>query len=202
MKDKIICPNLRLGVSYNLITPDEEGWVLEEDLRNFLRVVGIEGSTIVQETLIQTAKSAVKEKRRGYVNIYKLKDTFLTHGSSSGILHEGFDQNKLDLLKTFMVEGKLASEGIAAACTYYHKCPVNHKSLFGTNLYSFEMENFLEVYGRVDEEGNKYFTEQDVDDLWKHNKFPEGWNFKMCPVLGTWTSVKNWLKSMIIRFKQ
>ena len=151
---KVLCPNLRLGVANGLLNPDEDGWVLEQELRYFLTIIGVAESTILQELLISTAVNAVEEKHEGYVNIFKLKDTFLDHGSSSGIYQDVFDDSKLSFLKTFMVNGKLDSKGLAKVCSYYHKCPVKKLSNLGTNIYSFEMENFLNVYGRTDESGS------------------------------------------------
>ena len=198
--NKILCPNLRLGVSYNLISPDEEGWVLEEDLRDFLKIVGVDPSSILIEVLIGTAISAVEEKRKGYVNIHNLENTFLDHGSSSGVLHGGFSEERLDHLKTFMVQGRLDLDGISKACKNFHKCPFKRASLLGTNIHSFEMANFLEIYGRGGE-GSKYFTEQDIDNLWKHNKFPDGWKYKEGYVVGTWKSLVNWGRIMWRRVK-
>ena len=201
MDNKILCPTLRIGVNYQMLKPDDEGWVYEKDLRNFLKIIGVEVDTILGSVLIGTAKAAVKEKREGYINIYKLGNTFLDHGSSSCIYHKGFSEERLNDLKSFMVNGRLTSKEIAKVCTHYHENPIKRSSNLGTNVYSFEMENFLHVYGREDENGVKYFTEQDVDDLWKHNKFPEGFKVKYCPVVGTKKSIKNWITNVLLRLK-
>jgi len=174
----ILCPTLRIGVRMGLLNPDADGWVREEELSAYLAYIGVEKGSGIHKGLISTGELAPREKRKKYVNIAGFKGTFLDHGSSSGILNnsKGFSQKRLEHLKSFSSDGKcLYQKNLAAAASDFYKNPANKRSLLGTNIQSLELGTFLSIFGRKSNDGESVFSMQDVDDVWKHNKFPETW---------------------------
>lgn len=177
--NRIPCPNLRTGVRMGLLNPDAQGWVKDTEVRAFLEYIGIHKNSKVEDTLISTGKSAPTIKREGYIDITAFKDTFLDHGSSSGILNnpQGFLSARLKIFKSYANEqGRLYKNELALALNHFHQCPFHRKAFSGTHLISFEMAGMLALYGRRDEVRDEhYFSLEDIDDLWMNNRFPDGW---------------------------
>lgn len=202
---KILCPNMRTGIRMSLLNPDSDGWVEEDEIRSYLEYIGLIANTKVEDLLISTGVRAPTIKKQGCINLTAFKDTFLDHGSSSGILNTpyGFSQERLDLLLGYADSTqKLNKDSLSLAMNNFHQCPVNKKSFSGSNILAFEFAGMLEIFGRQDSPGaEKYFTQDDIVSLWKHNHFPEDW----CPpterFYSTWAAFSNYLKMMFNRFK-
>lgn len=203
--DLILCPNLRTGVRMSLIEPDSDGWVRRDQLKAFLNYVGVAKRTVVEFLLIDTAVRAPNIKRKGFINILSYHDTFLDHGSSSGIFNnpEGFSAERLALLLGYEnPQGRFYLKDLAPALNRFHQCPFKKKSAKGTNILSFEFAGLLAIYGRFDRErGQHFFTADDIEALWLHNHFPEGWQAPEKPYNGTWSAFRNYCRMVITRLK-
>ncbi len=203
--EKILCPNMRIGIRMSLMEPDSEGWVTEHELRGYLEYIGLIAKSKVEKLLISTGESAPKMKKPGHINLSAFEDTFLDHGSSSGILNSpsGFSQQRLDFLLTYADnEGRIDKSELALALNNFYRCPVKCKSFSGTHVLSFEFVGLLEIFGRTDvKTGEKYFTQDDVISLWKHNRFPEGWSAPSKTFYGSWAAYWNYVKMMCARIK-
>lgn len=186
--NQVLCPNLRIGIRMGFLNPDSEGWTAIPEIRAYLEYLGVTANSAVEKLLISSGVKAAEKKKEGYINLTAFKDTFLDHGSASGILNnnEGFLEARLELLLSFANEnGVLGERELAISNNNFNQCPFKFKSFFGTNISSFEFASLLNIYGRTDSKGNKYFTKQDVIDLWKHNRFPEGWQAPAKQFYGT-----------------
>ena len=203
--DRILCPNLRTGVRMSLIEPDSEGWVRQDQLKVFLNYLGISKGTLVESLLIDRAVRAPSIKRKGFINILSFHDTFLDHGSSSGIFNnpEGFSAERLALLLGYEnQQGRFYLKDLAPALNRFHQCPFKRKSAKGTNILSFEFAGLLAIYGRFDpEQSQHFFTADDIEALWLHNHFPEGWQAPEKPYYGTWPAFRNYCRMVITRLK-
>jgi len=82
---------------------------------------------------------------------------------------------------------------LAISNNNFHQCPFKFKSFTGTNVLSFEFAGLLNIFGRKDDHGHKYFTKADLIDLWKHNRFPEGWQSPTKQFYGTCPAFINYL---------
>lgn len=194
---------MRTGIRMSLLNPDAEGWVTELELRAYLEFTGLVKDSKVEDLLIITGERAPEKKKEGCVNLTMFAGTFLDHGSSSGILNnpEGFIESRLELLKRFANdEGRMYKKDIAIALNNFNQCPYSRKSFLGTNIESFEAAGLIEIFGRTDESnGKKYFTLEDIDNLWKHNRFPEGWQPPSKSFYGTWPALTEYLKLLFTR---
>lgn len=202
--NRILCPNLRIGVRMSLLEPDAEGWVLKSQLRDFLQFLGVPRQSLVGKGLISSAYTACATQRRGFVNILDLDASRLNHGSSSGILNNAtqqFSAERLALLKGYLnSEGRMYVGDIAPALNFFHRCPFHRKSTKGTHLLSFEFAGLLALYGRKDSvSGKSYFTAEDIDDIWFHNRFPSDWVAPNVATFGTRPALQRLLAMMLAR---
>ncbi len=204
--DKVLCPNLRTGIRMGLLNPDSEGWATTEEIRHFLEYIGLVPKTKVENLLISTGESSVEEKRPGFINLTAFKGTFLDHGSDSGILNnpQGFSEKRLELLKSFAGDsGRLTKDSLGSALNQFNQCPFNKKSLFGTNVMAFEVAGFLELYGQTNKENTeKYFDLDDIDSLWKYNRFPKHWTPPPKTFYNTDRSLARYFLMIVARVKQ
>lgn len=201
---RIMCPNLRTGVRMSLINPNEEGWVAIEELREYLDYIGVPRDSKVADLLIITAVNAGQVKKEGFVNITELQDSFLDHGSDSGILNtpKGFDEERLQHVLAFANNGRITKQDLSKAISAFYQNGVNGKSVLGTNILSFEMAGMINVYGRTDPQtGEKYFTEQDFIDLWKNNRFPKDWQAPKTPFYNTFAALTAYLAMLWTRVR-
>ncbi len=202
--NQILCPNIRTGIRMSLLNPDQDGWTQESEIRNFLTYIGVRKNSKVQDLLITTGYSAVKEKRKGQIKLTAFEGTFLDHGSSSGILNnsEGFSFQRLEQLKNFAnQDSRLTHDELNLASNNFHQCPFKFKSTKGTHIFSFEISALLEIYGRSNDSNKKYFSPEDIDSLWKENRFPADWTPPEQSFYGTSKAFFNYLSAIFKRFR-
>jgi hypothetical protein len=202
--NQVICPNMRTGIRMGFLNPDSQGWTAITEIRTYLEYIGVTANSAVENLLISTGIKAPEEKKEGYINLTAFKETFLDHGSASGILNngEGFLESRLELLLGFANEsGVLTKKELGLAINNFYQCPFKEKSLLGTNVLSFEFAGFLGIFGRTDSNGDKYFSKQDIVDLWKHNRFPEGWKAPAKQFYGTWPAFANYVLMIVKRIR-
>ena len=70
------------------------------------------------------------------------------------------------------MDGRLYAAHFAAAAKVFAK---EDPGIKGTTLQTVEFTAALEVFGRVDEAGSRYLTNEDIRLLWLEGRYPEGW---------------------------
>lgn len=205
MFNQILCPNLRIGVRMGFLNPDEFGWVRSIELRAFLEYLGVRKSSGIANLLILAGEEASTPTRKDFTNIIMFRDSRLDHKSSSGILNtpEGFSESRLSLLKRYAgTDDRLTVKTSSPAINHFHQCPHLEMSVRGTHIHSLEMAIIIEFYGRTDKGSiEKYLTQNDIDSIWRDNKFPEGWTPPDSPKYGTLESIKLYSKMILSRIK-
>ncbi len=201
--NQVLCPNLRIGIRMGLLNPDSDGWTRESEIRDFLTYIGVTKNSQVQQLLISTGYRAVEEKRTGLIKLTAFEGSFLDHGSSSGILNnpEGFSAQRLEKLKSFAnQDSRLTQDELNLASNNFHQCPFKFKSKKGTHIFSFEISALLGVYGRG-KSGQKYFSPEDIDSIWKDNCFPADWTPPEKNSYGSCKAFFNYLAAIFKRYK-
>ena len=192
--NRILCPNLRVGVRMGLLNPDSDGWVTTEEVEAFLEYVGIKADSYIEKMLVYLGKTVTTETRPDYMNITEFQDTMLDHGSSSGILNNvaGFSEERLAYLKSLSSDGRtLTQADLAVAANCFFKHPAKCRSVKGTGIESLELSSLFAVYGTKKKDKAHFFTFEDVDNLWKFSRFPKGWQENRIWRYGTWRAIKD-----------
>lgn len=200
--NKILCPNLRIGVRNGFLTPTSLGWITTQELRVFLQYIGVLKDSSIERVLVNGAAHASEEKPE-YVNICQLAGTIFDHKSSSGILNTegGFSEDRLTYLKTFCDDdGRLTINAASNALNDFHQWPDSEQSIRGTHTLSLEFSSLIETYGRESTEG-KYLTRDDIDRIWGDSQFPTGWTPPRKATLGTKKTLALFVSMTIARFK-
>jgi hypothetical protein len=88
-----------------------------------------------------------------------------------------FRPEMLSELTAFAKNGRMYQADFARAASSFANNPTGEGSkLRGTFVLNIEYSSLLQVFGRVDEKGNKYMTPADLKSLFIDNKDPEGWS--------------------------
>ena len=168
--DEIPCPALLCFYNHGLLNPDGEGWVSLTELDRVLTIVGV--SSTVRKILIKGAEDS-DEERDGKFNLFRLRGGKLDHTGSTGIRDPRVQPEKLDSsLLEFSDNGRMYAKHFAAAANEAQK---EDPGVKGTVTQTVEFTTILEVFGRVDETGDRFLTVDDVKSLWIDGKFPNGW---------------------------
>lgn len=166
--DSIPCPALLTFYNNGWLNPDESGNLSIEKLDAVLAHVGV--GPKVRSKLVQGADGT--DTLPSSFNLFALRDSKLDHSGSTGIRDPEVSPEKLQsaLLK-FSENGRMYAKHFAAAANQAAKLDPGK----GTFIETVEFRALLEVFGRLDEQGERYVTDQDVKDLWLDGRFPEGW---------------------------
>jgi hypothetical protein len=168
--DKIPCPAMLTFYNNGMMNPDEDGNVTTAELDKVLESVGV--SAFVRGMLGRSADDS-DGLRDCKFDLFALRDSSLDHSGSTGVRDPEVDPEKLEtaLLK-FSENGRMYVEHFAAAANHGEK---HDPGIKGTLTQTLDFAALLELFGRVDEDGKRYLTDQDVRGLWMDGKFPEGW---------------------------
>ena len=202
--DKILCPNLRVGVRMGMLNPDPNGWASRREVEEYLVYTGVKDKSGIQKLLVHLGVTAPTQKKNGLVNITAFKGSILDHGSSSGILNnaKGFSEQRLNHLKSFSRDGKtLTLDDLANAAINFNREPANFASFTGSQVQSLELTALLRIFGKSNGSGPRYFLLDDIECLWKHNQFPDGWVAPQEAQIGTFVTLVNYLSMAISRLK-
>ena len=187
-----------------LLNPDAEGWVETAELRDFLAYLGAKPESQIVKQLIRLGIESPEVKQEGKTNLIAFTDSFLDHGSSSGILNnpQGFSAARLDHLKSFSRDGKtLTLRELAKAANDFHSRPAKFSALTGTLIQSVELSTILELYGRKKNSGEMYFLLEDLDAIWKEGRFPDQWRAPEKPYYGTVKTLWNFIRTLFLRIR-
>ncbi len=166
--DEIPCPALLSFYNNGWLKPDGSGNLTVEELDAVLAHVGI--SPKVRSRLVQGADDT--DAAQGSFNLFALKDSKLDHSGSTGVRDPEINPEKvLSALLKFSENGRMYAEHFAAAANQAAKLDPGR----GTLIQTVEFRALLEVFGRLDEKGQRYVTDQDIKDLWLDGRFPQDW---------------------------
>ena len=166
--EQIPCPALLSFYNNGWLNPDDSGNLTIEHLDAALAHVGV--GPKVRSFLVKGADGT--DAVPGSFNLFALKDSKLDHSGSTGVRDPEISPEKLQsaLLK-FSENGRMYAEHFAAAANQAAKLDPGA----GTIIETVEFRALLEVFGRLDENGQRYVTDQDVKNLWLDGRFPENW---------------------------
>lgn len=182
----IPCPWWRTVINEDLVKVDTDGNVSMKDLRHALKATGVtfglrEGAILgVKRVAAQLAgqptggiSGFMHAMCMDRINVLDLPKSSLVHTGASGTLRGGFNQENLDKMLSFSSDGKrLTANDLADANEKQVETdPGESGRKFGIAEYSI----LLNVFGKKDEDGQKYLTKEDLTRVFKNNEFPENW---------------------------
>ncbi len=183
---EIPCPWWRTVINKDLVKVDADGNVTMKDMRSALKYSGVrfalrEGAVLgVKRVAAQLAGVAtggisgfINVLCMDKINVLDLPKSSLMHTGASGTLRGGFNQENLDQMLSFSSDGKrvTAADLADANKNQVKNDPGESGRKFGIAEYSI----LLNVFGKKDEDGQKYMTKEDVTQVFKKNDFPENW---------------------------
>ena len=177
----IPCPFWKVMLNSGIVHPDAQGNISIDDMRTALSDVG--AKTGLRETAILGVKNVLAPMmgvhgmlatmNMDHINVFDLRKSPLMHTGDSGILRDGFNQQRLDRLLSFSSDGDRVTLADLAAANkdQVAKDPGDHGHTLGTAEYTL----LITAFGFQDENGDKYLSKQDLTTIYKDCKFPEGW---------------------------
>lgn len=181
----IPCPFWRTAINENMVTVAPDGTVSMDDVGKLLKTAGV-GFGLRNAALLGIKKVAAEMAgsqgglagfwatlQADRLNVLDLPKSSLMHTGDSGILRDGFHAEKLEELLSFSSDGKTVSLQDLAEANKHQVAndPGESGHRFGVAEYSI----ILEVFGRSNEDGDKFLTKDDLVRLFRDNKLPEGW---------------------------
>lgn len=204
--ENTLCPHLRIGIRTGNLTPNESGWVEEEQLTSFFKRVGIKPKSILTRTLLKGGSDFSPFNPLNRINLSSFRHSFLDHGSSTGILNNTnkLSSSRLAIFKEFATrsnesnELRLYKKQYEKVADELHKNPREFKAGFrGQLLQLVEFRIINQVYGRWDpDRKEKYLTYDDIVSIWKYARPPKGWQYAEEQTLGFYWSVKAFSASL------
>lgn len=166
--DKIPCPFLAAAYNNGDLTPEPDGTLNTKDLDDALAGVGI--SHGVRAILVVGADKT--DEILESLNLFKLRDSILDHSGSTGIRDPKVNPQKLDELLSFGEGGKMFEKHFAVAANEFAR---RDPGFVGTVTETTEFTAILQVFGRIDGNGNRYLTNSDIKGLWLDGRYPQDW---------------------------
>lgn len=174
--ETIPCPVLRTLVNADMLTPDADGFVKIDQLKEALQGIGIRGAAL--QGLLFGARNVeagafLKALRTDAFSLYKLKGSDLDHKADTQILRDGFSQARLDRLLSFSGDGATLSVADLARAQkeqFAEEPPGGRGAVLGVA----ELAAVLLVFGKRDEDGVKRLRKEDVVSLFRDAKIPDG----------------------------
>jgi hypothetical protein len=197
----IPCPWWRTVINNNLVNVDKDGNVSFKDLRKALKATGVsfglrEGAILGVKRVAAHMAGVATGGIFGFVhvltmdkiNVFDLPTSELMHNGDSGTLRHGFNQGNLDRLLSYSSDGqRITAKDLADANKKQMEAdPGEAGRKFGIAEYSI----LLNIFGKKDENGEKYMTKEDVTKVFKDNQFPEGWEKNKVGFWSLGTSIK------------
>lgn len=174
--DDIICPFHRTAFNEGVYDVDAEGNVtnLPEVLKEFAGA-----SWVMNKVATHAAKKLSTDGdnweafKADSFNLQDLAGSDLDHTGDSQILRNGFNQERLDKALSFSSDGERLT---LADLREFQKANVAEEpGRRGEIVGGAEFSLLVKVFGRTDGEGTKFIRNEDMVSLYKHNKWPEGW---------------------------
>ncbi len=168
---KIPCPALAGMFQAGMLKTDKDGTVKIPDLERALGQLGT--SSLVNKVLTSGADKS-DDLKDGKFNLFKLNGSNLDHTGSTGIRSNGVHPERFEVLKSFSKDGKtLTPKDMADANEHFAK---EDPGFRGRATGQTEFAIVMEVFGRTDANGKKYFTLDDAKSLFVDGQIPSSWN--------------------------
>jgi len=168
--DDIPCPFLAAAYNSGDLVCDEDGMMTTQALEAALAYAGLaEG---LRTTL---ARGAAKKSSSGDehgLNLFELRGSAADHTGNTGIRDPEVDPTKLPTLLGFGENGRMYMRHFAKAANFFRQAD---PGLEGTATETVELTALLKVFGRDDEDGRLYLTDDDLRALWVEGRYPDGW---------------------------
>lgn len=166
--DKIPCPFVASAYNNGDLVPEADGTVHQRDIERALAGVGL------AEGLRSKLAHAVLKAgdTPDTLNLFRLRDSKIDHTGSTGIRDPEVDPEKLPALLAFGENGRMYRRHFARAANHFRQEDPGTK---GGLAETVEFTAVLEVFGREDESGDRYLSDADIEGLWLHGRYPEGW---------------------------
>jgi hypothetical protein len=167
--DTIPCPALLSFYNNGWLGVDGAGNVKLDSLKTALTEAGI--GEKVREVLLRMADGS--DAIPNSFNLFELRESTLNHTGSTGVRDQRVAPAALEeALLRFSEEGRMYAEHFAAAANFGAQ---RDPGLKGTIFQTIEFRALLEVFGRQDDNQERYLTVEDVKGLWLEGRFPDGW---------------------------
>ncbi len=184
------CPMLSTLVNEGRLTPDKDGRVSVEQMKQALRSVGV--SPLLQQVLAHGGANASEGSFfKKTINLLKLENSTLDHKGSLGPLQGGgFNPEHLARLKSFSSNGTGVTIADLAAVQKM-RLAEDGGGFRDKALGIVEIAAFVLIFGRTNAAGDKELSLKDLDTIYKDNKFPADFNAKNVNTFDVaWTSMK------------
>ena len=192
----IPCPFLAAAYNSGDLVCAEDGTLSIDALEAALTKAGL------GEGLIKKVARGAGEKTEGpddELNLFALRDSAVDHTGNTGIRDPEVDADMVPRLLAFGEGGRLYLRHLAAAANHFrHTDP----GLEGTAVQTLEMTALLTVFGREDEHGDRYLTDDDVHTLWIDARYPDDWTPRPAGSISTAELLKNTAKMGGLRVAQ
>ena len=193
-----LCPHLRIGLTTENLTADEKGWVENEELEDFLHIVGLKKNSLLAWVLKWGGRTKSPQTKTKQIKLTGFKGTGLDHGSSTGVLNcdLGTDSARLKVFKEMAEihenEERLYTENFRLVAKEIHKNPANFRaSSGGRYLQLLEFKIILRVYGSYDVKRKEYYlANDDCIRIWQEGKAPKNWVYPKQSDIGIGWTVK------------
>ena len=166
--DSIPCPALLSLYNNGLLEPKNDGTVSRHHLSCVLERLGI--SRTVGKIL--TRGAAKTTSTPDMFNLFKLRDSILDHSGSTGIRDPKVNENKFSEVMQFSENGRMYPKHFAQVAKH---CRNVDSGLFGTFVQTVEFAAVLALFGRVDNVGDKFLSNDDMHALWLRGEYPMSW---------------------------
>ena len=171
---KISCPYLATQVNTGRLEPDPKtGYVTNEAAMQNLKQNGFdEGGA---KFFVDAADKA--DAHPAGFSVYEMRTNALNHPGSSRVRDTGFKPELLAELTNFADKnGRFYKSNFAAAAHHFASNATGEGGkLRGTFIVNIEYSSTLQVFGRLDEHGDKFMTVEDLRRLYIDNKPPTDW---------------------------
>ena len=187
--DEIPCPFLLTAYNNGDLVPEEDGTLHQEMIDEALARVGL--AERVRSRLVRVVIRGADDSPTT-LNLFRLRDSKIDHTGSTGIRDPKVDPEKLPDLLAFGEDGRMYRRHFAKAVSHFGR---QDPGIKGTVVQTAEVTALLEVFGRKDEDGERYLTEEDVRGLWLEGRYPEGWTPRPRDSIGVAGFLASWAKT-------
>jgi hypothetical protein len=168
--DEIPCPFLVSAYNHGDLVPEADGTLHRDVIEETLARVGL--GKEIRSALAALVVSKAGDRPSTMLNLFELRDSGLDHTGSTGVRDPEVDPSRLPELLAFAEHGRMYHEHFAAAARHFGQIEPGEK---GALVEAIELTALVEVFGREDEAGQRYLTENDIQRLWLEGQYPEGW---------------------------
>ena len=188
----IPCPFLLTAYNNGRLRPAEDGTIQHEAIEAALAHVGL--GKRVRTKLLSVVSRA--DTAPDTLNLFGLRDSPIDHTGSTGIRDPEVNPGKLSELLAFGENGRMYRKHFAKAVSHFGRDDPGRKGMI---VQTAEVTALLEVFGRTDERGRRYLTDEDVRRIWLEGRYPEGWSARPVDSITLPRFLVSWAKTAAYR---